>query len=472
MDITDQELHSALRSAERGKLSDKFDRLECLSAHQTPEGRAYAFRERLGKLIREAYFDQQIASDEPKPADLARICHDSNKLATGVLYWHYAAHVQLSLLEIAQESGISLDILYQHRRAGLQWLLTNLAEIEHQAQLERLRDQSLILPKTRLTDRLTNKQQELIRKIIDQADGFKRLFIIGGPVGSGKSSTALYIDMLIERTRQLIWIEVQPNYLDRYGVIQPLRYAVCSAEAIIARMCEGLNLPKYDGLEGQLSALERYPESIVFIINRVDALALAELQKLQSALERLSRHLIVMTTRYRFQHPYAIFADAPELSKDQSQNVLEQARNAEAGRMLPKLRSEIFNRLYNLVGGNPLALTVLGTRLAHISALQAERDLKYAKPPFDALCDYTVREPWKSLSGNGRNLLRYLCSYDREWFSEHQLRQSDLNSQEIDAITEVASHYLIECRTTDTSRIVRPKPLVRTAIKSGIYAAW
>jgi hypothetical protein len=470
MNITDQELHRNLRSAARGELSDRLNSLECLNAHPTPQERARALLELLGRPIKRAYLDQQIASGESKVADLRRIRHDSEKLIVGVLYWHYFAPVPLSLFDIAQASGIRLKALRKHRKSGVQRLLTDLAAREHQAQLERLRDESLTCPRNRLTDRLTNKQQGLIRGIMDRADGPKRLFFIGGPAGGGKSSTALYLDTIIERTRQLIWIEVQPNYLDRYGVIQPLPHAVRSAEAIIAQMCEGLNLPKYDGLENQLSALERYPESAVFIINRVDALALPEWQKLQAALERLSRHVIVMTTRYRFQHPYGIFTRAPELPAEQSRAVLEQARNAK--RTLPPLSDETFNRLYNLVGGNPLALTVLGTRLAHISAAQVEDDLKSAKPPFDTLFSYILQEPWRCLSSDGHDLLRYLCSYNQEWLSEGRLAQSDLGEQAAAAIEEAEKHYLIECQPTDDSRLVRLNPLVRTAVRSGISAAW
>lgn len=472
MDITHQDLHRALRSAIRGELSEKLNSLECLSAYSTRPERARALLELLGKLIRQAYLDQQIASDEPKPSDLARIRHDSRKLIVGVLYWHYFAPVPLSLLSIAQASRITLNTLNKHRKAGLWQLLTNLMALENQALLERLRNQSLVFPRIRLTKQLINKQQELMRKLMDQADEFKRLFLIGGLAGSGKSSTVLYLDTIVERTRQLIWIEVQPNYLDRYGVIQPLPYAVRDAETIIARMCEGLALPHHDTLEAQLNAIERYSESAVIVINRVDALMPQEFEKLQAALTHISRHVIVMTTRYHFRHPYGVFMQAPEIHANQSRLIMEHARKAEADCTPPELNNETFDRLYNLVGGNPLALTILGTHLAHNDAAQAEHALRNAEPPFNALFDYILHEPWQCLSKSGRSLLCYLCSHDQEQFSEQQLRRSDLSDQEIAAIEEVARHYLIECLTTDDSRIVRPKPLVRTAIRSGIYAAW
>lgn len=100
----------------------------------------------------------------------------------------------------------------------------------------------------------------------------------------------------------------------------------------------------------------------------------------------------------------------PELTDNQSLEVLDYARRCASGNTSNLFLTTSFSPLYELVGGVPLALVTLGTYCAHTPVKQALEELQQARPPFDTLYEYFFRRTWQQLSANAREVLRYLAS--------------------------------------------------------------
>ncbi|MDW8300135.1 MAG: hypothetical protein RML95_12450 [Anaerolineae bacterium] len=470
MDI--KSLAKAIRSAQRGKLDAEFDSLCYLSAHSTSIERANAFLDTLSSLVEEKFLGQQVTSQLPRVSELANIRNATEKLMWGVLYWHYFHPARLRMRSIAKLSGIPLKKLQSSCLDGLRALLDYLQKIEQQERRQRVRNQYLASAARRLTDRLTNAQQRLAHRVEGHLSS-GRLLVIVGTLGGGESDVAMHFNRLIESSaHESLWIDAQRTWLDRYGILRFLPDAPQSAEAITKQMYDGLGFSGHSAPDEWIRAIASYPADIVFIINRVDALPPQQWQALQTYMERLYHHHFVLTTRHRFQHPYASFFHVPELDVAQSGDLLENARRSESAHKLPPLDKADFEKLYQLVGGLPLALTVLGTRLAHISVAQAVADLKCAEPPFNALYKYVLCDAWRQLSEDGHELLLYMVSQQHCWLSARHLATYDLGRRVWEAIEEVDRHCIIERMVEGDCHYVRLKPLVRTALSSAIYLGW
>ncbi len=469
-------LSKALRRLQNGfHLPDEFDQLICLSEYPTPSARAKAFRELLERCVQQALESRQAGHPPNSLTDLQNAFATQNTewQAWCVVYWRYFHPVHtLKLREIALKTDTQIRYLRQRLSEGLRQLLERLEEEEVRSRQQYFQSRQITLARRHLTHRLTDNQRCCARDQELFTPG--TLSIIEGMPGIGKSSIALYLCDTLEKTQSVIWIEAQQEYLDRYGQIQPMPEAAHTAAAIIQQIYRSMGLFQHTDLTHQLSAIEGYPTPSLIVINRVDALGQDECSTLMGCLDRLTNHSIMLTSRYALRHGHGKIVYAPELEPEQSSQVLQYAqRSASAAKHKHNSLSETALKQFDeKVGGVPLALMVLGTHLAQVSAEQAVEQLQAGEPPFDSLYEYLFRRIWQQLSQDGRELLRYLASGERSWLSEQALRARDLGKAAVQAIAEVNRHYLIEIDIKHERRLVRLKPILHTALKSRIHENW
>lgn len=469
-------LVKALRCVEnRQLLPAEFDQLICLSDQTTPLARANKLWNMLQSQTLKMLSSYQTAHSYNSPNALqdAFEAKDVQQQIWLTLYWRYFHPTYTyKLRQIAFELRISQKLLRRRWYEGLTQLLEWLQKREAQERSQYFQNRQIALARRRLTDRLSNEQQQRATKISDLF-GRKAFFIIEGMAGIGKSSIALHLYSSLEQTYDVIWVEAQPEYLDRYMRIQPLPESARTAEAVIQQIYRSTELFDHPDIERQLAAIEMYPSPLVILINRVDALEQGERDKLMGYLERLTAHTFILTSRCALEHPYAKMIRVPELTDNQSLEVLDYARRCASGNTSNLFLTTSFSPLYELVGGVPLALVTLGTYCAHTPVKQALEELQQARPPFDTLYEYFFRRTWQQLSANAREVLRYLASESiSNWISQRWLCNRDLGPQAADAVNELNKHHLIEIDANANPRSIKLRPLVRTALRSGIWQTW
>lgn len=465
-------ISKAIRSAHNGILRPELDKLRCLTDGITSSERAQRFLDILREFV-EANFHYLQTTSRPRVADLANLRANPETLKWGVLYWRYFCKMTLRTNAIAKLSGIGIRQIRRYLRDGLHALSARLTELERSVRRKYAHERNLRSAEQRLSRNLANEQMKLVHKIETHLQS-GNLVMLGGSSGTGKSSILFRLYELMHPAHKLVWVEAQPEYLDQHGQLQKLR-GESTAEALVAQMYEGLGLFEHSTIDDQIEAIDAYPENIIFAINRVDALPQLELQKLIECLKQLPRHKFVITTRRFIKLGGNVMSlRVPQLKEAQSRDILECARRSkiESSDGLEPLTDSQFNRLYKLVGGLPLALSVLGTHLAHTRVEQAIQDLKNARPPFDALYTYALKSTWKQLSPSGRDLVRYLSSRNGGQSSEEHLSKLDIGSRVASAITELTEHYLIDIEFWRRQRFVRLMPLMCTAIRSEMDKRW
>ena len=315
---------------------------------------------------------------------------------------------------------------------------------------------------------LTSEQERIARWIEAHLEA-RRLFIVSGLPGMAKSGILAHICELIKSSRYYVFVNVQAEQLDQYGKSQMFFKVARTAGSVIRQICEELGLIGHTTIADQLRAIEGQQDNFVLIINRPDLLPPHELHNLLSYLNHLTHPRIILTTTHDLGIPSAEVLKVPELTEEQSKAVVEQARCRASTSDCRPLSEETFRALYQLTGGVPLALAMLGTYLATHPIKQARIALKNAQPPFDALYEYVFNPTWQQLSENGRELLRYLATKRTAQLSEHQLSRRDLGADVGKAIDEVGRYNLVKIEPTDETRYVRLQPLLHTALRSGIF---
>ncbi len=473
-------LATALRRIKnRQPLTAEFDQLICLSDQTTPLARANKLWNMLQSQTLKMLSSYQTAHSYNSPNALQDAFEDTSEAENVqrqiwiTLYWCYFHSIHTyRLRQIVLKLRIPQKLLRRRWYEGLTQLLEWLQKREAQERSQHFRNRQIALAKRRLTDRLTNEQQQRATRISDLF-GRKAFFTIEGMAGIGKSSIALHLYSSLEQTHDVIWVEAQPEYLDRYMRIQPLPESARTAEAVIQQIYRSTELFDYPDVERQLAAIDMYPSPLVILINRVDALEQGERDKLMGYLARLTAHTFILTSRCALEHPYAKMIRVPELTDNQSLQVLDYARRCASGNTSNLFLTTSFSPLYELVGGVPLALVALGTYCAHAPVEQALQALQQARPPFDTLYEYFFRRTWQQLSANAREVLLYLAPKDiPNWISEGWLCKRDLGPQAADAVNELNKHHLIEINANANPRSIKLKPLVRTALRSEIWQTW
>ena len=315
---------------------------------------------------------------------------------------------------------------------------------------------------------LTGEQERIARNIEARLEA-NRLFILSGLPGMAKSGILAHICELIKSSRYYVFVNVQAEQLDQYGKSQMFFKVARTAGSVIRQICEELGMIGHTTTADQLRTIEERQDNFILMINRPDLLPPHELRSLLSYLNHLTHPRIILTTTHDLGIPSAEVLKVPELTKEQSRAVVEQARRRASTNDCRPLSEKTFSALYQLTGGVPLALAMLGTYLATHSAEQARIALEDAQPPFDALYEYVFNAAWQQLSENGRELLRYLVSARTAQLSEQQLAKRDLGERVSGAIDEVSKHNLIKIVPADETRHVRIQPLLHTALRSGMF---
>jgi hypothetical protein len=463
-----KDLSRAIRDARNGCLRNpEFDSLYFLSAYATPIKRAQAFWDELAMFVQAYVGAQPRANRPPRVSELQQWQHDRRQLMLGVLYWNYFHNSPLKIRKIAQLSHIPIRRIREAAREGLKLLLNHVCELEQEARQNAAKARAVAFAEQLTVIPLTGEQERIARKIEAHLEA-RKLFIVSGLPGMAKSGILAHLCALIS-SRHCVFVNVQAEQLDQYGRMYRLSDAVCTAEDIIRQIYEGLGLIGHTTIADQLRAIEGQQNNFVLVINRPDLLPPQELRSLLSYLNHLTHPRIILTAPHDLGISGAEVLKVSELTEAQSRAVVEQARRRASTNDCRPLSEATFSNLYQLTGGVPLALAMLGTYLATHSIKQARIALKNAQPPFDALYEYVFNPTWQQLSENGRELLRYLVSARTAQLSEQQLAKRDLRERVSEAIDEVGKHNLIKIVPADETRHVRLQPLLHTALRSGMF---
>jgi hypothetical protein len=462
-------LSRAIRDARNGCLKNpEFDSLRWLSAYDTPTKRAEAFLDELHMLVRCYDGAQPRANRSPRVSELQQWQYHREQFMLGVLYWSYFCEYPLKMRKIAELSHIPLKKIREAARAGLKYLLEHVYTLEQEAHQRAAGARTAALSESLYTIPLTSELCWIVDKLEAHLEA-RRLFVVSGLLGVVKLGIIARFHERVKCSRHFVLVNVQAEELDQYGRMRQLPDVARTAEEIVNQIYEGLGMIGYTTVSDRLRAIEERRDNFVLVINSPDLLPPPELRTLLGYLNRLTHPRVVLIAHHNLEIPHAQVLRVPELTEAQSQQVVEQAhRRASTGAYRP-LSEATFKSLYQLTGGVPLALAMLGTYLATHSAAQAQAALESAQPPFDALYNYTFGAAWQQLSNDGRELLRYIAQTPRAEFSEQQLLKRDLGKRVSKAIDEVSKHNLIEIEPMHETRRVRIQPLLHTALRSGIF---
>lgn len=319
---------------------------------------------------------------------------------------------------VAKDLNISESDVFRKQRAAigeLAEILVHMEEMvvrERHLEFERRLSAPVHLSLFGIEEHLGKLQRSLLRKEEPW------LLAIEGIGGIGKTALATsLLRRLIEAENYdgIAWVSALPTRLDAQGTLQPQSSPAQTIESILAQLYDQLlpNVPRPASLsEASGSAgLIRYLRGATCLIVIDNLETVDEVERLLPLLRQMMNpSKFILTSRKNFYGESELsHFSVPELSEE---NALRLIRHEAAVRQSMHLQiasdSELLP-IYDLTGGNPLALHLVAGQL-HVHPISTILDdLKMAQgQSVENLYTYIYANAWKLLSSEARRLLIFM----------------------------------------------------------------
>jgi hypothetical protein len=297
---------------------------------------------------------------------------------------------------------------------------------------------------------LTDTQKRLREKIID--DERPWVVAIVGIGGIGKTSLADSISRQIIREfrfEDMIWLHSEPQTMSGRS-LDPAR----SFEALITDLAKGMGL-----VDGAISAEVRLAQvrsrlkndAYLVVVDNLETDA--ETAFILDHLNDLARpSKFVLTARTRPAQIASVFNfSLEELSRVDAGNLIRFHARDIGITTLEAASDEDINAVYELTGGNPLALKLVVSLLDMLPLTQVMEDLMNSRPgPIEDLYRHIYWQTWRILSPSARELLQALPLVSESGGTPEYLQKiSGLSDNAFwPALQELRGRSLLEVRGT------------------------
>lgn len=314
---------------------------------------------------------------------------------------------------VANSLGISESAFYRQRKDALITLTDIALAQENQASLKHIArlEERLETPSYQQLFGLNELRERLARLLCDQSD--IRLFCLAGIGGIGKTSLA---DALARQAiaegcfEEVAWVSARQQWFAPWGEIKETGQPALTRQELLIALNQQLSetpLPPRPADE-LLATLKLHLQSRSHLIILDNLETVADYQEIWPLLQELSQLAwILLTSRVAIHNqPYLHLTNLTELSPTDAETLIRDEARRRGITDLAKARPEFMDQIYEIVGGNPLALKLIIGQVHLRSLPTILADFKEARDQkVENLYEFIYLKVWQLLDKTARQVL-------------------------------------------------------------------
>lgn len=382
--------------------------------------------------------------------------------------------------EIAYSLNVGIDVIFQRQRAAV----GQLAEVLWQRE-QVLSEQRVRQIEARLEPRTYSQLFGIAEKVAGLRDQLETaavpwLVAVEGLGGIGKTTLA---DVLVRELaagnffKDIGWVSAkQQEFLLATG-LQPLDRPALDLDTFTHTLLDQLEPGAPDGLSSsaKLSRLTQLLKAAPYLVVVDNLETMSDHQTLLPTLRTLANpSKFILTSRHSLQaYPDLFCYPLNALSQADTLAFLKSEGAGRGVTTLMKASEAQLQHIYQIVGGNPLALKLVVGQLGIFSLPQVLDNLKEARgKKIDELYQYIYWQAWQALTGTGQQVLLAMpLAQNGDLAQLAALTQLDLGSLS-DTLEQLITLSLVEVGGADlTERQYRIHRLTETFLLNEV-ARW
>ena len=385
---------------------------------------------------------------------------------------------QATAFKVAAENSVSESTLYKLQSSALHRLADVVCQQEtvlQETHLHRLVERLEPPTYTRLFG--VDEQLDQLSEKLSAQDAPPILSIEGiGGLGKTALADALVRRLLTERKiSEIGWVSARTHVLDLTGQIQTVPRPALEAEDLVAALHTQLlpqrSLPTPERALTELRLHLKQTPHLIVVDNLETVLDLEVLLPLLRSLATPTQFLL--TARRTLQGDPTIWLHrVPLLTPENTLRLIRYEAERISFPQLSRAEDDELQPIYDVVGGNPLALRLAVGQIQHHGLDTFLAGLVGATGhAAESLYTYIFRSAWAMLDTNSRDMLLTLGILDPAGADlEYLTRTLDLNRGEIiSALDRLVSLSLVECSAGLTQRHYSLHSLTRAFLQEQVH---
>ncbi len=335
------------------------------------------------------------------------------------------------VLEVANSLNIAEATLHYRQRQAVNQLADILIELEEAASEDWQKKMfgRLDLPTYKELVGIEQSFSKLSEALMAEDKNY--IVVLDGLGGLGKTALADWTTrQIIQSTRfnDIAWITAKQTYLSAMGRLEvESNIPAMTMPMLLESLSEQFELSK-----NNITYLQRQREVKAYLRDQPNLVVIDNLETiadykalLPSLREWQAPSKFLLTSRRRLlDHPEVFSISLKELSEDSALKLIRQTAEHAGFGELAKADDGILRKIYEAVGGNPLALKLLVGQLRFYSLSQVlDRFSGKGFSEDDGLFDYIYRETWESISDEEKETLLALTQAGENGFTFDQLKE-------------------------------------------------
>lgn len=397
------------------------------------------------------------------------------------LYHRYLATPSLSAEDLATAVHVTPRHIRRFLNTGIGFLVSALqhAEINAHRRIKSVRLQRHLPPPDYVKLFGAEAILRLLVNLLEDPEG-PRFISIEGLGGIGKTALAQFTAQRMAelgKLEDIFWISARDELITYQGELKTLDTSIQSLEDILVRLTQQLGQEHLMGLpiSEKIEKLRPFLFASPYLIILDNLETIPDHQTLLHTLFPLvGKTRFLITSRHTLsEYAYVHVFSVPELSVEDSQTLIE----SELERLGRKnsLSQIITKRIYNTIGGLPLALKLVAAQVGRFPLEYILAGLKNARQQMpEQMYIYIYRRTWVCLNDPAKQLLLSMLSVapdgeDRSWI----YGASSLSEEEFDmSLTQLINFSLLEVTGSLDRPVYRIHRLTDTFLRTDILLNW
>lgn len=408
-------------------------------------------------------------------------CDNTELEIWSALYYHHISPIPLSEDDLQEALPVSARNYRRRAQTGLgrlTWLLRQAEMTAHQhsrsQHLSRFLPQPDYLELFGAADVLARIQALLTSP---QASAFVSIEGLGGIGKTSLAQAAAYRQAEAETWQDILWVSARQQRLENSGKLVLEKQPVRTFHDIVDRLVEQTGQRQLAGLsiQAKLQRLQMLFRDKPYLVVIDNLETIADVELLLPALQpSAGKTRFLLTSRQTMSHyPFVQVVAAPVLSLADSRALVE-FEMCRLG-MMTAIGQAQMKRLYDLIGGLPLALKLTAAQLQRRSladVLQQLQQVNTATPYH--LYTYIYRMTWQLLADGARQLLLSTLDISPDGDNVTWLRgMSGLPQAEFEAaLDQLLDYSLLEAGGDVAQRVYKLHRLTATFLQTDILGGW
>lgn len=347
------------------------------------------------------------------------------------------------VLEVANGLNIAEATLHYRQRQAVNQLTDILIELESEAGQEWQNKMLGRLELPTYVDLVGIEESFSLLSEALMAEDKNFIIVLDGLGGLGKTALADWTTrQIIQTTRfnDVAWITAKQTYLSAMGRLEvETEVPAMTVPTLLEKLSEQFGLAS-----NSITFVQRQKEIRTYLREQPNLVVIDNLETvadykvlLPTLREWQSPSKFLLTSRRRLlDHPDVFSVSLRELSEEAAFLLIRQVADFAGFSELAGAEPEILQKIYQSVGGNPLALKLLVGQLRFYSLPQVlERFSADLKSDENGIFDYIYRDNWESISDEEKETLLVLT----------QAGESGFNFDQIAARASMSKTKLVDC---------------------------